>query len=73
MRGKHIFWIYSVVRNKADAREIMTRNLTLLILRIIYKAKKCQVIAIVLINNKLTYANEANGDPQDWDRGGILI
>lgn len=22
MRGKHIFWIYSAVRNKADGREI---------------------------------------------------
>jgi len=26
----------------------------------VYKAKKRQVIAIVLITNKLTYANEAN-------------
>lgn len=57
MRGKHILRIYKVVYNEKDNE----RNLALLILRIIvYKAKKCQVIATILINNKLTYANEAN-------------
>lgn len=64
MRGEHILWIYNVAYNEEDVRQIMTRNLALLILWIIHKAKKCQVIATVLINNKLTYANEANGDPE---------
>ena len=34
-----------------------------------YKAKKRHVIAIVLIINKLTYANEANAseNPKGWD------
>lgn len=36
----------------------------------VYKAKKRQVIAIVLITNKLTYANEANAsrDPKGRER-----
>lgn len=31
--------------------------------------KKCQIIAIILINNNLTYANEANGDSKGRDHG----
>lgn len=40
-----------------------------------YKAKKRQVIAIVLITNKLTYANEANalGDTKAGDHGGGIL
>lgn len=63
---------------RTRAREIMTRNLA----RLISLAERAQsgggpqVIAAVLINNKLTYANEAKrrseGPRGGGDRGGIL-
>lgn len=59
----------------------MTRNLAPLIRRGMREAERPEVIATVLINDKLTYANEANaGEGGEWrepkgaerPHGGIL-
>lgn len=48
----------------------MTRNLALLICPdCAQSGEERQIIAIILINNNLTYANEANGNPKGRDHG----